>query len=179
MAFTGHLIRALDVLDRQVDAESVDGGDRESVLDRYLLEIEQAADADIRTSILLLDRDGKHLLHGAAPSLPKDYCAAIDGIAIGPSAGSCGTAAYAGHAIFVTDIATDPLWDDFRELAFAHDLRSCWSTPIRSEDDQMLGTFAIYHSVARAPTEEEIRSVKDISGRVARAIGRWSERDDV
>jgi GAF domain-containing protein len=179
MAFTGRLGQSLDVLDRQVDVDSRSGRDLESILDRYLLEIEQSADSDIQTSILLLDRDHGRLLHGAAPSLPKAYCKAIDGIAIGPSVGSCGTAAFVGHAIFVTDIATDPLWDDFRDLALSHDLRSCWSTPIRSDDNEILGTFAIYHSVARAPTEDEIMSVKDISGRVARAITGWSNRSRV
>lgn len=173
MAFTDELAKSLDDLDQEVGAETDAGRSLESVLDRYLREIEGAADSDIRTSILLLDRDRKHLLHGAAPSLPKAYCEAIDGIAVGPSVGSCGTAAYAGHSIFVTDIATDPLWTDFRDLALSHDLRSCWSTPIRSSDEEVVGTFAIYHSTARAPTEDEIFAVKDISGHVAHAIARW------
>ena len=173
MAFTTELAKSLDDLDRDVGAEADAGRSLESVLDRYLREIEEAADSDIHTSILLLDREGKHLLHGAAPSLPKAYCAAIDGIAIGPSVGSCGTAAYAGHSIIVTDIATDPLWTEFRDLALSHGLQSCWSTPIRSSEDEVVGTFAIYHSTARAPTEEEIFAVKDISGHVAHAIARW------
>lgn len=177
MAFTSQLSRSLDALDRSVGAETDAGCNLESVLDRYLREIEAAADSDVRTSILLLD--GERLLHGAAPSLPKAYCDAIDGIAIGPSMGSCGTAAYMGHAIFVTDIATDPLWIEFCDLALSHDLRSCWSTPIRSDDEQIIGTFAVYHSTARAPTEDEILAVKDISGHVAHAIARWSEHSAV
>jgi len=173
MAFTSKLATSLDELDEQVATETCPSLSLESALDRYLREIEDAADSDIRTSILMLDRDGKHLRHGAAPSLPKAYCEAIDGIEIGPSVGSCGTAAYAGHSIFVTDIATDPLWTDFRELALSHELRSCWSTPIRASDDEIVGTFAIYHSTARAPTECEIIAVKDISVHVAHAIARW------
>lgn len=175
MAFTSQLARTLDDLDEQIGAE--ENGDRklQTILDRYLLEIEGASDRDVRTSVLLLDSERKRLMHGAAPSLPKEYCSAIDGLVIGPSAGSCGTAAYMGHSIFVTDVATDPLWADFRDLALAHGLQSCWSTPIRSDDDEVIGTFAIYHLAARAPTEDEIFAVKGIGGQVARAITRWSE----
>jgi GAF domain-containing protein len=173
MAFTNQLARSLDELDHEFGEDPSSGRDLESVLERYLVEVEEASDSDIKTSILLLDRDRAHLLHGAAPSLPKAYCEAIDGIAIGPSVGSCGTAAYAGHSIFVTDIASDPLWTDFRELALSHDLRSCWSTPIRSDEGEVIGTFAIYHSTKSAPTEEEICAIKDISGHVAGAIARW------
>ena len=174
MAFDSQLSRSLDKLDERLESDGRAGDGLQAVLEKYLLEIEAAADGQIRTSILLLDGEGKFLLHGAAPSLPKTYCDAIDGLEIGPSAGSCGTAAYMGHSIFVTDVATDPLWADFRELALPHQLRSCWSTPIRSDDDQVIGTFAIYHSTARAPTEEEILAVKATSGQVARAIARWS-----
>ena len=173
MAFTNELTRSLKDLHEHIGKDLPAGSSLEAVLDRYLLEIEDAADSDIRTSILLLDQGRKSLMHGAAPSLPKAYCDAIDGIAIGPSMGSCGTAAYMGHAIFATDVATDPLWTDFRDLALSHELRSCWSTPIRSDDDEIIGTFAIYHSTARAPSEDEIYAVKDISGHVARAIARW------
>lgn len=169
MAFTDRLASSLDTLDDQPSP----GGDLESILGRYLVEVEDAADEDIRTSILLLDRERKHLLHGAAPSLRKAYCDGISGHAIGPSVGSCGTAAYVGHSIFVTDIATDPLWKDFRELALSHGLRSCWSTPIRSDEGEVIGTFAIYRSTTGAPTEDEICAIKDISGHVARAIARW------
>ena len=179
MAFDSQLSQSLDRLDERIGSQDHAGNGLESVLAKCLLEIEAAADSDIRTSILLLDRQRKSLLHGAAPSLPKSYCDAIDGLAIGPSAGSCGTAAYMGHSIFVTDIAKDPLWVDFRDLALPHQLHSCWSTPIRSDDDEIIGTFAIYHSTARAPTEEEILAVKCISGQFARAIARWSNREAV
>ena len=81
-------------------------------------------------SILLIDEQGVHLRHGAAPSLPADYIKAIDGVAIGPSVGSSGTAAFRKQAVFVKDIATDPPWEDYRALALAHGLRACWSTPI-------------------------------------------------
>jgi GAF domain-containing protein len=175
MAFTDELSLSLDDLDRRIGAEDHSAETLEDILDRYLLEVERAADRDIRTSILLLDGDRKHLLHGAAPSLPREYCESIHGLQVGPSAGSCGTAAFMGHSIFVTDLATDPLWNDYRHLALPHGLRSCWSTPVRSDSDEVIGTFAIYHSTACAPTEGEILAVKRISGHVAQAIASFTE----
>ena len=96
------------------------------------------------TSILLLE--GSTLRHGAAPNLPPAYCSAIDGSEIGPREGSCGTAAFFGRPVYVTDIDTDPLWADYRELALAHGLRACWSTPIFNDQAAVIGTFAIYRS---------------------------------
>ncbi len=104
---------------------------------------------DARCSVLLLE--GDTLRHGAAPSLPPAYCAAVDGVAIGPKAGSCGTAACRGEQVIVSDIATDPLWTEFRDLALPHGLKACWSTPIRGQDDAILGTFAIYYPTPKAP----------------------------
>jgi PAS domain S-box-containing protein len=105
-------------------------------------------------SILLLDAEGLRVRHGAAPSLPPDYIKGIDGQPIGPCAGSCGTAAYRGEAVYVSDIATDPLWVDYRELALAHGLRACWSTPIFDAQRKVLGTFAVYYRTPGTPTEQ-------------------------
>src|SRR5688572_10361520 len=116
MAFAHHLRDALTDRGNEVGREFAAGETLETVLSRHLLTVERAADTEMLTSILLLEKDAKHLRHGAAPSLPKDYCDAIDGLAIGPSVGSCGTAAYTGRAVYVTDVATDPLWKDFRDL---------------------------------------------------------------
>jgi GAF domain-containing protein len=179
MAFTNELSQSLDNLDKQIGIEDHSGDTLEAVLDRYLLEVESASDSDIHSSILLLDGERKHLLHGAAPSLPKEYCDSIHGLAIGPSAGSCGTAAFLGHSIFVVDVETDPLWENYRHLALPHGLRSCWSTPIRSDSGSVIGTFAIYHSTARAPTEEEILAIKGISAHVAQAISIFGESQAV
>src|SRR5260221_943235 len=95
-------------------------------------------------SILLVSADGKSLRHGAAPSLPTRYTEAIDGGQIGPRAGSCGTAAYRKAPVMVSDIATDPLWAHYRDLALAHGLKACWSTPIFSAARKVMGTFALY-----------------------------------
>src|SRR5438270_13323026 len=99
---------------------------------------------NVLVSILLVSHDGKSLRHGAAPSLPKSYTEAIDGALIGPRCGSCGTAAYRAERVIVSDIATDPLWDQYRPLAMAYGLRSCWSTPIFSIAREVIGTFALY-----------------------------------
>ncbi|MEW6542806.1 MAG: ATP-binding protein [Nitrospirota bacterium] len=111
-------------------------------------------------SILLLDKSGRHLRHGAAPSLPGDYCRAIDGIAIGPTVGSCGTAAFLGETVIVEDIATDPLWAKHRELPLRHGLRACWSKPILATNGQVLGTFAMYYREPRKPASDDLQLVE-------------------
>ena len=117
-------------------------------------------------SVLLLDETGARLRHGAAPSLPSAYTKAIDGVCIGPKAGSCGTAAYLREAVFVADVATDPRWEDYKGLAAEHGLRSCWSTPILSHQGAVLGTFAMYAKEVREPTEAEA-SLIDVATRIA------------
>jgi PAS domain S-box-containing protein len=107
-------------------------------------------------SVLLLDKEGRRLTHGAAPSLPPDYCRAVDGIEIGPEVGSCGTAAYRRATVIVEDIATDPLWRHSREVAQQYGLAACWSKPICSSDGRVLGTFAMYYRETRAPRPDEL-----------------------
>src|SRR3984893_13461537 len=123
-------------------------------------------------SILLMDPNGKQLRHGAAPHLPKTYTEAIDGAFIGPSVGSCGTAAYRAEQVIVSDIATDPLWTDFRELALTHSLRACWSTPIFSSEGKVIGTFAMYYREPRTPTGREQETIKHITHLAGVAIQR-------
>ena len=121
-------------------------------------------------SVLLLDADGIHLRHGAAPSLPEDYNRLIDGVAIGPAVGSCGTAAFANRQVIVADIATDPLWADYKSLALAHGLRACWSTPITSSAGKVLGTLAIYYREPRQPTPAELELISRAQHLVGLAI---------
>jgi len=117
-------------------------------------------------SFLLLDEDGLHVRHGAAPSLPETYTKAIDGAPIGPRAGSCGAAMYLGKPVIVTDILQDPLWDDYRDLAASHGLRACWSTPIFSSQGKVLGSFAMYYREVRSPTHIEMRLI-DVATHIA------------
>jgi PAS domain S-box-containing protein len=124
----------------------------------------------VLASILLLD--GDRLRHGAAPSLPKAYTEAIDGGLIGPSAGSCGTAAYRGEQVIVEDIATDPLWADYREMALPHSLRACWSTPILSSQAAVIATFAMYYREPRRPTSRDQETIEQITHLAGIAIER-------
>ncbi len=110
-------------------------------------------------SILLMDDDGLHLRHGAAPSLPDSYNQLVDGLAIGPSVGSCGTAAHRKERVIVSDIATDPLWKDFREVARRYGLGACWSTPIVSASGALLGTFALYYREPSEPMPDDLRMI--------------------
>ncbi|GAB3026278.1 hypothetical protein GCM10011376_12750 [Nocardioides flavus (ex Wang et al. 2016)] len=111
--------------------------------------------AGARCSVLLLDRERGTLHHGAAPSLPETYVGAIDGMAIGPAAGSCGTAAALDVAVVATDVRSDPRWVGYRDLAAAAGLRSCWSTPIEGRDGRPVGTFAVYHARPHRPNPRE------------------------
>jgi PAS domain S-box-containing protein len=124
------------------------------------------------SSILLLDPTESCLRHGAAPSLPIKYTEAIDGNLIGPSAGSCGTAAWRAEPVIVTDIATDPLWANFRDLALAYELRACWSRPILSSQGKVLGTFAIYYREPRNPKPREHDILEQIADLASIAIER-------
>ena len=111
-------------------------------------------------SVLLMDADGQHLRHGAAPSLPDAYNQALDGLAIGPCAGSCGTAAFRKEPVIVTAIGRDPLWEKYRGLAAQYGLCACWSTPILSHQGKVLGTFAMYYREPRSPTPAEERLIE-------------------
>lgn len=113
----------------------------------------EALEPDTTASILLLDETGTRLTHGAAPGLPAEYNRALEGLEISAKAGSCGTAAFRGKPVYVADTHTDPLWDDFRELARLTQMRACWSNPILSSDGRVLGIFAIYHREPGLPDE--------------------------
>ena len=139
------------------------------ILSELVLMIE-AQSPEMLCSILLLSNDGNHVRHAVAPSLAPGYVKAIDGAPIGPKHGSCGTAMFRGRPVIVTDIATDPLWDDYREYARMIDMAACWSTPILSSKGKVLGSFAMYYRDPRGPKPEEQR-LTDVATRLAaRAI---------
>jgi two-component sensor histidine kinase len=148
------------------------GGEIKQVLRDLILLVEGPSHGEMLASVLFISEDGKTLLEGAAPSLPAEYNAAIDGIAIGPKVGSCGTAAFTGKPVYVSDIANDPLWADFRDLALAHGLRACWSQPIRAADGRLLGTFANYYREPKSPTQRDIEVIAMVAQTAAIAIER-------
>jgi diguanylate cyclase (GGDEF)-like protein len=129
-------------------------------------------DNQILCAICLLDADGVHLRSAAASRLPPSYCKAIDGMAIGPAAGSCGTAAYAKQTVVVRDIQSDPLWTEYRAIAQEHGLSACWSSPIFDSQQRVIGTFAVYYREPRAPSAEHRRLVEMATHTAAIAIER-------
>src|SRR5713101_6206460 len=141
------------------------------ILDSLCLLVEEQS-SGVLASILLMDPNGKQLRHGGAPNLPKAYTEAIDGAFIGPSVGSCGTAAHRAEQVIVSDIAADPLWANFRDLALAHSLRACWSTPIFSSEGKVIGTFAMYYREPRSPSPREQDTIKHITHLAGIAIQR-------
>jgi PAS domain S-box-containing protein len=114
-------------------------------------------------AILFLDADGKRLRKGIAPSFPPGFLDLVDGVNIGPRVGSCGTAAYRRETVIVSDINTDPLWANYRELALAYGLQAGWSTPILSAQETVLGTFAIYSREPRSPTPQQRKLIEQFA----------------
>jgi PAS domain S-box-containing protein len=148
------------------------------VLD-HLMRLVESQLTGIFGSVLLLDEDCHHLRHGAAPSLHAAYTKAIDGVRIGPKVGSCGTAVYRREPVIVTDILSDPLWEDYRELVAVYGYRSCWSTPILSPQGTVLGVFAMYSMSVREPTPVETRLI-DLTTHIAGiAIERKRAEDQI
>jgi GAF domain-containing protein len=123
-------------------------------------------------SILLLDDEGKYFVEGVAPSLPDFYNEAIKGVEIGIGVGSCGTAAFTGKPVIVEDIATHPYWTPYKELAARAGLGACWSQPILSSLNQVLGTFAIYHREAIASVASDMYFIEQSARLASLAIER-------
>ena len=170
-----------DITERK-QAEIVIGGQKQAleliaegarlapVLETLVRTVEERSVHGALASILLLDDDGLHLRHGAAPSLPENYNRAIDGLVVGAAAGSCGTAAQRRRAVIVTDIARDPVWEGYREPALQQGLRACWSAPILARDDRVLGVYAIYHRQPRRPSAADLQVIDVLSRTAAIAI---------
>jgi len=149
----------------------------EETLEKLVLAVESQF-AGLLCSVLLLDEDGRHIRHGAAPSLPELYSKAIDGLSIGPKAGSCGTAMYRREPVVVSDILEDPLWEQYRSVAEPFGLRACWSTPILAHSGKALGSFAMYYREPRGPTPPETRALQMATHLAGIAIERKLAREE-
>jgi diguanylate cyclase (GGDEF)-like protein/PAS domain S-box-containing protein len=130
-------------------------------------------------SVLLADDEGKRLLTGAAPSLPAFYNEAIDGIGIGPNAGSCGAAAFLGERVIVEDVMTHEYWKPYAKLAERAGLRACWSEPIIASNGNVLGTFAIYHADVVGPSPADIDRIAFAANLAAIAIENRNTREEL
>jgi signal transduction histidine kinase len=147
------------------------GSPLEQSLDALLRLIETQCPG-MRSSVLLLDPSGRTLRHGAAPSLPETFTRPLDGTRIGPDVGSCGAAAFTREPVISEDIANDPNWSPWRELALSVGLRACWSTPIFDDTQQLLGTFAMYYRDPAVPKPRDQSVVQMATHIAAIAIGR-------
>jgi PAS domain S-box-containing protein len=149
----------------------------EEILEK-LVRVVEAQFVGLFCSVLLLDEDGQHVRHGAAPNLPKAYTKAIDGLCIGPKAGSCGTAMYRRELVVVTDILQDPLWESYRHVAEPYGLRACWSIPILAHSGKALGSFAMYYREPRSPSAAENRALEMAKHLAGIAIERKLAREE-
>ncbi len=141
------------------------------ILERIVLLMEQQAPGVI-ASVMLVDEDGLQLHCAVAPNLPEPFRRTVRKVEIGPAAGSCGTAAYRRQQVIVSDIATDPLWQDYRQAALEQGVRACWSTPLFSSTGELAATFATYYRQTRAPKADELNLIKNITGLTTVAIER-------
>lgn len=142
------------------------------VFEHVLHAIEAQSSTELRAAIALIDETGHYLIHNAAPSLPLEFSAALQRTAIGPNVASWGTAAYTGKPVYVEDIASHPDWKNWRDLALAHGLRACWSTPIKAPDGRLLGVFSNYYGVVRSPSDHDIDALAMVTRSAALAIER-------
>jgi PAS domain S-box-containing protein len=141
-----------------------------------LVRLVETQSAGMRGSVLLVEAG--RLRHAAAPSLAADFREVIDGEPIGPNRGSCGTSAYERRTVIVTDVSTDPRWEDYRDVALRFGLRACWSVPILGVDGTACGTFALYYGEPRSPTTDQLTLIERASHIAAIAIQRQRvERD--
>jgi diguanylate cyclase (GGDEF)-like protein/PAS domain S-box-containing protein len=142
-----------------------------SILEAIVLGLEKE-DPAIRGSILLLDASGKQLFTAAAPSLPKAYNEAVDGVEVGPGVGSCGTAAFTRRRVIIEDIARHPFWQRFRKVALEANLGSAWSEPVFAASGKLLGTFAVYRRTPHRPSSRELSTLAQAANLAGIAIER-------
>lgn len=152
------------------------GASLQSVLNDIIHMLEEQIEGSI-CSIMLLDKQGSHLLSTAGPSLPADYLKSIHRLEIGPAVGSCGTAVFLRKNIIAEDIETDPLWANYRELAARHGLRACWSIPFYSSNDRILGSFAVYFRQPRKPDPETLKLLTACSHLAGIAVAREESQE--
>ncbi len=164
--------RSAELVHQNAVLEMIDQNAKLPDILEMLAQLVEIHHPDMLCAIMLLDQDGRHLRHGAAPGLPDIYNRAVDGLAIGEGVGSCGTAAFRGERVVVEDIRTHPYWENCSGPALQVNLRSCWAQPIKDHDGQVLGTFAIYHRYPAAPQHTEIMLIENYAALAALAIER-------
>src|SRR5712691_10937544 len=135
------------------------GASLKEVLDALTRGIERLAE-DCYCTVLLVDEEHKRLLPGSSGSLPENYIIGVDGLPIGPDVGACGSSAYLNQTVVIEDIQTDHRFEAARDKVGPLGLRSCWSVPIRNSQNEVLGTFAMYHTCPTKPRQQDLALVK-------------------
>lgn len=155
-------IRAeLDHLEKEVlELAATQGNDLENILNTYLNGVEQLF-PNMHCSIVKINDNKMH--HWVAPSLPQDYTSAINNIPIGPSAGSCGTAAHRQEMVIVNDIATDELWAAHKHLCLPYDLKACWSMPVIGNNGTVHAVLGTYYNTTKEPDSKELKIIQRIA----------------
>ncbi|WP_215035713.1 EAL domain-containing protein [Bacillus sp. ISL-37] len=154
------------------------GAGFQEVLDEIVFFIESFTDG-AHCSILIADQEKMKLHHGSSPHLPPVYNAAVDGMPIGPTAGSCGTAAFFKKSVVVTDIENDPLWEHYRELALPYDLKACWSSPVFDDDQRVIGTFGMYYCSTRSPREKDRKIIEKATDLTSLVIQHYRAKEKI
>jgi GAF domain-containing protein len=143
-----------------------------------LVRVVERQSGEFTATILLLSDDGTRVLDAAGPHMPEWYRSAINGLQIGPAAGSCGTAAFRKERVIVSDIQADPLWADYRDLAHRAGVAACWSQPISAADGSVLGTFAMYYPEPRVPGLDDIEIIEAAARRAGMILERAQAGQD-
>ena len=149
-----------------------------TTMEDAVLQIE-ALNPGMIIAVCLLDKDGKTLHLGAAPSMPDFYNQAIDGIEIKDGLGSCGTAAYRGERIIVEDIQQHPYWVSLHDLASQAGVQSCWAQPFKDKDGRVLGVFAVYHHNPSLPTQSELLLIEHYANLIQVVIERYAAQNEL
>jgi GAF domain-containing protein len=157
--------RAESLLAEKRTLQMLAGGARLSDILENLCDTIDAQAGNVISAVMLMDADGMHLWPAAGRRLPKGWVEAINPLTIGPCIGSCGRAASLKQRVIVSDIATDPLWVDYRNVALSYGFRAAWSQPLLSKNQQVLGTFGMYYAEPRIPSENDLRLIEGVRPR--------------
>src|SRR5580658_10543323 len=122
-------------------------------------------------TIWLLDEDGKYLHCATAPSLPG-FVAQIGRAEVCAKGASCGTAVYRRESVYVTDILTDAIWEDYRDRVLPYGIRSAWSRPLFTREGKSLGAFSIHSCEPRSPSASDLQLIENASHITGIAIER-------
>ena len=168
-------LHSLLIAQNELLAEAAGGAPIDSVLGLVVRAARQHLGAHSRAAMFVVDPDGASLRFAATDGMPETYTRAVDGFKIGPDSPSCGTAAFTGRTVVVRDVTTDPLWAPYLGLAKEHDIRACWSEPMRTLGGKVLGTLALYFSTPREPGPGDLDAIRLLSQTAAVLIDRHRE----